>query len=101
MNVHGSFARSGMTWQDRVSIAKANPDLASVLLSIVLNEADRHGDSEVVEATQYALDTGDYSELDAIFEEEERFERTLHAASYYPGNELPDDVFFAITGEAA
>lgn len=101
MNVHGSFVRSGMTWQDRVSVAKVNPDLADVLLSIVLNEADRHGDSEVVEAAQYTLDTGDYSQLDAIFEEEERFERTLHAASYYPGNELPDWRFNQIVGGVA
>lgn len=84
MNVHGSFVLF--------------EDLASVLLSIVLNEAGRYGDSAVVEAAQYALDTGDYSELDAIFEEEERFERVAHAASYYPGNELPDWRFNQIVG---
>lgn len=94
MNAHGSFVRSGMTWQERVAVAKANPGLADVMLSILLNEADRHGDSAVVAAAQYALDTlpdiADYSELDALFEEHDRFERVLEAASFYPGGELPD-----------
>lgn len=98
MNAHGSFVRSGMTWQDRVSVAKANPGLADVMLTLLRDEADREGDTLVVVAAQYALDTGDYSELDAIFEEEERFERVAHTASYYPGNELPDWRFNQIVG---
>lgn len=101
MNAHGSFVRSGMTWQDRVSVAKANPGLADVMLTLLRDEADREGDTPVVVAAQYALDTGDYSELDAIFEEDERFERVAHAASYYPGNELPDWRFNQIVGGVA
>lgn len=85
---------SGMSWQERVEVAKTNPALADVLISIVLNEADRLGDTAAVEAAQYCLDNlphaGCFGELDALFAAADRFERVLDAASYYPGGELPD-----------
>ena len=96
-----------MNWHELVAVAKRNRPLAPIVISIILNDADARGESDAVAAAQYCLDTmaddptGCFDELDGLLRESDRFERVQTAASYYPGNELPDDVFFAITGEAA
>lgn len=97
---------SGMSWRERVEVAKANPSLAQVLISIVLNEADRRGDSKMVDAAQACLDTmpddfaGCFEPLDELFAEADLDERLAGLAAWYPGGELPDDVFYSVRGAA-
>lgn len=85
MNALTPITTSGMSWHERVAVAKANPDLAHVLICIVLDEADRRGESDAVSAAQYCLDTmaddpkGCFDELDFILADDGRFERLTPA----------------------
>lgn len=102
MNALTPITTSGMSWHERVAVAKANPDLAHVLICIVLDEADRRGESDAVAAAQYCLDTmaddptGCFDELDGLLREVDRFERVQTAAQAFLGAELPDHEFDAI-----
>lgn len=112
MTAYPNFLTEGlrltrMSWPELVGVAKVQPALAPILLSRIEIEAIDEGQCEWAEAARYALDNlpadprGCYDELDGLIADGDRVERTLTAASYCPGNELPVDVFFSITGEAA
>lgn len=91
---------------DKVLLAKRQPALATFLMREVAKELDALGDSVGVAAVEYFFDNvddrrGRFDEIDAALADANLTERVSRSASYYPGNELPDDVFFSITGEAA
>lgn len=76
------------SWFHRIAEYRGTFWEADMLISI-RDEADRMGDGQAASAAQYALDTlmegeADYSDLDALFEEEDEHQR-LNALRFAKG----------------
>lgn len=70
------------SWADRLEQYRDGPWLKGCLESI-LSEADKAGEAEYSAAAQYAIDSGDLSDLDYLIREELAAEREAERAYAY------------------